>query len=126
MRRTRAIPQPSGYCSTFVDTFGLQRTVFESKRRETVPVALGPRTSLAGDRRRRSRIAPRIGRHPPRRSHMLPRARLKFLSPPATRSNLLSLVGVILLMGIVAKDAILLIDFAKWAREKDGLPGRGR
>jgi HAE1 family hydrophobic/amphiphilic exporter-1 len=28
---------------------------------------------------------------------------------------------VILLMGIVAKNAILLIDFAKWAREKDGL-----
>jgi HAE1 family hydrophobic/amphiphilic exporter-1 len=31
---------------------------------------------------------------------------------------------VILLMGIVAKNAILLIDFAKWAREKDGLPRR--
>ena len=27
-------------------------------------------------------------------------------------------------MGIVAKNAILLIDFAKWAREKDGLPLR--
>jgi HAE1 family hydrophobic/amphiphilic exporter-1 len=32
--------------------------------------------------------------------------------------------SVILLMGIVAKNAILLIDFAKWAREKDGLPLR--
>ena len=28
----------------------------------------------------------------------------------------MSLIGVILLMGIVAKNAILLIDFAKWAR----------
>jgi HAE1 family hydrophobic/amphiphilic exporter-1 len=36
----------------------------------------------------------------------------------------MSLIGVILLMGIVAKNAILLIDFAKWAREKDGLPRR--
>ena len=30
--------------------------------------------------------------------------------------NIMSLIGVILLMGIVAKNAILLIDFAKWAR----------
>jgi HAE1 family hydrophobic/amphiphilic exporter-1 len=35
--------------------------------------------------------------------------------------NIMSLIGVILLMGIVAKNAILLIDFAKWAREKEGL-----
>jgi HAE1 family hydrophobic/amphiphilic exporter-1 len=32
--------------------------------------------------------------------------------------NIMSLIGVILLMGIVAKNAILLIDFAKWGREK--------
>ena len=38
--------------------------------------------------------------------------------------NLMSLIGVILLMGIVAKNAILLIDFAKWAREKNGMPLR--
>jgi hydrophobic/amphiphilic exporter-1 (mainly G- bacteria), HAE1 family len=38
--------------------------------------------------------------------------------------NLMSLIGVILLMGIVAKNAILLIDFAKWAREDRGLPLR--
>jgi HAE1 family hydrophobic/amphiphilic exporter-1 len=38
--------------------------------------------------------------------------------------NLMSLIGVILLMGIVAKNAILLIDFAKWAREKQGMPLR--
>jgi HAE1 family hydrophobic/amphiphilic exporter-1 len=38
--------------------------------------------------------------------------------------NLMSLIGVILLFGIVAKNAILLIDFAKWAREKNGLPLR--
>jgi HAE1 family hydrophobic/amphiphilic exporter-1 len=38
--------------------------------------------------------------------------------------NIMSLIGVILLMGIVAKNAILLIDFAKWAREKDGMPRR--
>jgi HAE1 family hydrophobic/amphiphilic exporter-1 len=31
--------------------------------------------------------------------------------------NLMSLIGVILLMGLVAKNAILLIDFAKWAEE---------
>jgi HAE1 family hydrophobic/amphiphilic exporter-1 len=35
--------------------------------------------------------------------------------------NIMSLIGVILLMGIVAKNAILLIDFAKWAHERDGL-----
>jgi HAE1 family hydrophobic/amphiphilic exporter-1 len=38
--------------------------------------------------------------------------------------NLMSLIGVILLMGIVAKNAILLVDFAKWAREEKGLPLR--
>src|SRR5712671_5929010 len=41
-----------------------------------------------------------------------------------TTINIMSLIGVILLMGIVAKNAIPLIDFAKWAREKDGLPRR--
>ncbi len=35
--------------------------------------------------------------------------------------NIMSLIGVILLAGIVAKNAILLIDFAKWAREQEGL-----
>jgi len=35
--------------------------------------------------------------------------------------NIMSLIGVIMLMGIVAKNAILLIDFAKWAREERGL-----
>ena len=45
------------------------------------------------------------------------------LSLALTRNtiNIMSLIGVILLMGIVAKNAILLIDFAKWAREKQGL-----
>ncbi|MBX9856444.1 MAG: efflux RND transporter permease subunit [Gemmatimonadaceae bacterium] len=38
--------------------------------------------------------------------------------------NLMSLIGVILLCGIVAKNAILLIDFAKFSREKNGLPLR--
>jgi len=38
--------------------------------------------------------------------------------------NIMSLIGVILLMGIVAKNAILLIDFAKWSREKQGMPLR--
>ncbi len=38
--------------------------------------------------------------------------------------NLMSLIGVILLMGIVAKNAILLIDFAKWARIDRGLNRR--
>jgi hydrophobic/amphiphilic exporter-1 (mainly G- bacteria), HAE1 family len=32
--------------------------------------------------------------------------------------NIMSLIGVILLMGLVAKNAILLIDFAKWGRER--------
>jgi HAE1 family hydrophobic/amphiphilic exporter-1 len=32
--------------------------------------------------------------------------------------NIMSLIGVILLMGIVTKNSILLIDFAKWARER--------
>ena len=33
----------------------------------------------------------------------------------------MSLIGVIMLMGIVAKNAILLIDFAKWGQER-GMP----
>jgi HAE1 family hydrophobic/amphiphilic exporter-1 len=37
--------------------------------------------------------------------------------------NIMSLIGVILLMGIVAKNAILLIDFAKWSEEA-GTPRR--
>ena len=37
--------------------------------------------------------------------------------------NLMSMIGVILLMGIVAKNAILLIDFAKWS-EESGMPRR--
>ena len=37
--------------------------------------------------------------------------------------NMMSLIGVILLMGIVAKNAILLIDFAKWNHEQ-GVPLR--
>ncbi|HYI10920.1 MAG TPA: efflux RND transporter permease subunit [Thermoanaerobaculia bacterium] len=37
--------------------------------------------------------------------------------------NLMSLIGVLLLMGIVAKNAILLIDFAKW-RHEEGMPLR--
>jgi HAE1 family hydrophobic/amphiphilic exporter-1 len=37
--------------------------------------------------------------------------------------NLMSMIGVILLMGIVAKNAILLIDFAKWS-EESGLDRR--
>ena len=39
--------------------------------------------------------------------------------------NIMSLIGVILLMGIVAKNAILLIDFAKWAREGGDAGARG-
>jgi HAE1 family hydrophobic/amphiphilic exporter-1 len=46
-------------------------------------------------------------------------------APPGARAwitrdtlNIMSLIGVILLMGIVAKNAILLIDFATWARER--------
>ncbi len=31
--------------------------------------------------------------------------------------NLMSMIGIIMLMGIVAKNAILLIDFAKWAKD---------
>jgi hydrophobic/amphiphilic exporter-1 (mainly G- bacteria), HAE1 family len=38
--------------------------------------------------------------------------------------NIMSMIGVILLMGIVAKNAILLIDFAKWGREQ-GMRARG-
>jgi HAE1 family hydrophobic/amphiphilic exporter-1 len=36
----------------------------------------------------------------------------------------MSLIGVILLMGIVAKNAILLIDFAKWTHEQQHVPMR--
>jgi HAE1 family hydrophobic/amphiphilic exporter-1 len=32
--------------------------------------------------------------------------------------NIMSMIGVILLVGIVAKNAILLIDFAKWSEER--------
>lgn len=38
--------------------------------------------------------------------------------------NIMSMIGVILLAGIVAKNAILLIDFAKWGREREGLDRR--
>ncbi len=38
--------------------------------------------------------------------------------------NIMSLIGVILLMGIVAKNAILLVDFAKWTHEKEHIPMR--
>ena len=44
--------------------------------------------------------------------------------------NLMSMIGVVLLMGLVAKNAILLIDFAKWSIEQgadsEGRPHRGR
>ncbi|HEU4561690.1 MAG TPA: efflux RND transporter permease subunit, partial [Longimicrobium sp.] len=32
--------------------------------------------------------------------------------------NLMSMIGIIMLMGIVAKNAILLVDFAKWGKER--------
>jgi HAE1 family hydrophobic/amphiphilic exporter-1 len=38
--------------------------------------------------------------------------------------NIMSLIGVMMLMGIVAKNAILLIDFAKWARESRNVERR--
>ena len=38
--------------------------------------------------------------------------------------NIMSMIGIILLAGIVAKNAILLIDFAKWGRERHGLDRR--
>jgi len=38
--------------------------------------------------------------------------------------NIMSMIGIILLAGIVAKNAILLIDFAKWGRERQGLDRR--
>jgi len=38
--------------------------------------------------------------------------------------NIMSMIGMILLAGIVAKNAILLIDFAKKAREEQGMPIR--
>lgn len=37
--------------------------------------------------------------------------------------NIMSMIGIMLLMGIVAKNAILLVDFAKWKRE-EGMPLR--
>ncbi|HEY3873842.1 MAG TPA: efflux RND transporter permease subunit [Candidatus Kapabacteria bacterium] len=37
--------------------------------------------------------------------------------------NIMSMIGIMMLMGIVAKNAILLIDFAKWQHEK-GMPLR--
>jgi hydrophobic/amphiphilic exporter-1 (mainly G- bacteria), HAE1 family len=42
------------------------------------------------------------------------------LSLTGNTINIMTLIGVMMLMGIVAKNAILLIDFAKWAREKEG------
>jgi HAE1 family hydrophobic/amphiphilic exporter-1 len=35
--------------------------------------------------------------------------------------NIMSMMGVMLLMGIVVKNSILFIDFAKWAREEKGM-----
>ncbi|MFN8669801.1 MAG: efflux RND transporter permease subunit [Gemmatimonadaceae bacterium] len=44
----------------------------------------------------------------------------------ATRDtlNVMSLIGVMMLMGLVAKNAILLIDFAKWAHRDGGMSVR--
>ena len=39
--------------------------------------------------------------------------------------NIMSMIGVMLLMGIVAKNAILLIDFAKWSEEAGMRAPRG-
>ena len=39
--------------------------------------------------------------------------------------EIMSMIGVILLVGIVAKNAILLIDFAKWSEEAGHGPPRG-
>ena len=39
--------------------------------------------------------------------------------------NIMSMIGVILLVGIVAKNAILLIDFAKWSEEAGMRSPRG-
>jgi len=47
---------------------------------------------------------------------------LALLSTGATL-NLMSMIGIVLLFGIVAKNAILLVDFAKWAEER-GVPRR--
>jgi HAE1 family hydrophobic/amphiphilic exporter-1 len=38
--------------------------------------------------------------------------------------NILSMIGVILLMGIVTKNSILLVDFAIWAKERKGISTR--
>jgi HAE1 family hydrophobic/amphiphilic exporter-1 len=38
--------------------------------------------------------------------------------------NVMSLIGVMMLMGVVAKNAILLIDFAKWAHRDGGMSVR--
>ena len=46
------------------------------------------------------------------------------LSVTGATINLLSLIGVMLLCGIVAKNAILLVDFAKSAHEERGMPLR--
>jgi HAE1 family hydrophobic/amphiphilic exporter-1 len=46
------------------------------------------------------------------------------LSIAGATINIMSMIGIILLAGIVAKNAILLIDFAKWAREEQGIPLR--
>jgi HAE1 family hydrophobic/amphiphilic exporter-1 len=46
------------------------------------------------------------------------------LSVTGATINIMSMIGIILLAGIVAKNAILLIDFAKWAREDQGVPLR--
>ena len=39
--------------------------------------------------------------------------------------NIMSMIGVILLMGIVAKNAILLVDFAKWSEESGHVAAAG-
>ena len=38
--------------------------------------------------------------------------------------NIMSLIGLIMLMGLVTKNAILLVDYAKVLRKRDGLPRR--
>ena len=40
--------------------------------------------------------------------------------------NIMSMIGLIMLMGLVTKNAILLVDFANHARREDGLAGTRR
>ena len=63
------------------------------------------------------RVVPRTVLDPAVAAAVAHRRDARRSTSPKTPLNIMSMIGVVLLVGIVAKNAILLIDFAKWSEE---------